>query len=51
MTRGDHPYVDYSEIPSPLQWLRGRRTLEAAMEAYDQHLGPLPDSNGDSAEA
>ena len=46
---GDNPYVDYSEIPPRLQWLRGPRTLEAALEAYDEHLGPLPGPNGDSA--
>ncbi len=47
---GDNPYVDYSEIPPRLQWLRGPRTLQAALEAYDKHLGPLPGPNGDSAE-
>jgi hypothetical protein len=46
---GDNPYVDYSEVPSRLQWLRGPLTLEAALEAYDQHLAPLPGPNGDSA--
>jgi hypothetical protein len=46
---GDHPYVDYSEIPPQLQWLRGPHTLEAAIEAYDKHLGPFPGPNGDSA--
>jgi hypothetical protein len=46
---GDNPYVDYSEIPPQLQRLRGPRTLEVALEAYDEHLGPLPGPNGDSA--
>jgi hypothetical protein len=46
---GDNPYVDYSEVPSRLQWLRGPRTLEAALKAYDRHLGPFPGPNGDSA--
>ena len=46
---GDNPYVDYSEIPPRLQWLRGPRTLQAALEAYDKHLRPLPGPNGDSA--
>ena len=46
---GDNPYVDYSEIPPRLQWLRGPLTLEAALEAYDKHLTPLPGPNGDSA--
>src|SRR6478752_235322 len=46
---GDNPYVDYSEIPPRLQWLRGPRTLEAALEEYDEHLGSLSAPNGDSA--
>ena len=46
---GDHPYLDYPEVPSRLQWLRGPRTLHAALAAYDKHLGPLPAPNGDSA--
>jgi hypothetical protein len=46
---GDNPYADYAEIPPRLQWLRGPRTLEAALEAYDEHLGPLPGPNGGSA--
>ena len=46
---GDHPYLDYSEIPPRLQWLRGPRTLEAALVAYGKHLGPPPGLNGDSA--
>lgn len=36
---GDHPYLDYSEIPPRLQWLRGPRTLEAGLAAYAKHLG------------
>jgi hypothetical protein len=43
---GDHPYLDYPEIPPRLQWLRGPRTLQAALVAYDKHLGPLPGPNG-----
>ena len=46
---GDNPYVDYSEIPPRLQWLRGPRTLRAALEEYDEHLGSLSAPNGDSA--
>jgi hypothetical protein len=46
---GDNPYVDYAEIPSRFQWLRGPFTLQAAPEAYDKHLGPLPGPNGGSA--
>ena len=45
---GDHPYLDYSEIPPRLQWLRGPRTLRGALAVYDKHLGP-PGTNGDSA--
>ncbi len=43
---GDHPYLDYSEIPPRLQWLRGPRTLEASLAAYDKHLGLPPQPNG-----
>ena len=39
---GDYPYLDYSEIPPRLQWLRGPCTLEASLVTYDKHLGPLP---------
>jgi hypothetical protein len=46
---GDNPYVDFSEVPSRLQWLRGPFTLEAALETYDKHLAPLPGPNGHNA--
>ena len=36
---GDHPYLDYSQVAPRLQWLRGPRTLEAGLAAYDRHLG------------
>jgi hypothetical protein len=36
---GDHPYLDYSEIPARLQWLRGPRTLKGGVAAYEKHLG------------
>jgi hypothetical protein len=39
---GDHPYLDYSDIPPRLQELRGPYTLQAALTAYDKHLGPCP---------
>lgn len=39
---GDHPYLDYSEVPPQLQRLRGPRTLQAGLAAYDEHLGLLP---------
>jgi hypothetical protein len=44
---GDHPYLDYSEVPPRLQRLRGPRSLEATLAAYHQHLGiPWADENG-----
>jgi len=36
---GDHPHLDYSQVPPRLQWLRGPRRLEAAVAAYHKHLG------------
>ena len=40
---GDHPHLDYSEVPPRLQWLRGPRTLETTLAAYHKHLGlPSP---------
>ena len=36
---GDHPYLDYSEIPRWLQQIRGPYTLEAGLAAYENHLG------------
>lgn len=45
---GDHPYLDYSEVPPRLQRLRGPRTLQTALVAYNNHLGPSG-ANGDSA--
>ncbi len=36
---GDHPYLDYSEIPVRLQRLRGPRTMQATFAAYETHLG------------
>ncbi len=51
---GDHPYLDYSEVAPRLQWLRGPRTLQAALAAYYRHVGLLasaasaaPESSGD----
>jgi len=41
---GDHPYLDYSEIPLRLQWLRGPRSLTASLAAYHKHLDPHTDS-------
>ncbi len=36
---GDHPYLDYCEIPARLQRLRGPHPIRAALAAYDRHLG------------
>ena len=36
---GDHPYLDYFEVPPRLQWLRGPWTLEAGLAEYHKHLG------------
>jgi hypothetical protein len=36
---GDHPDLDYLEVPPQLQWLRGPRTLEEGLAAYHKHLG------------
>lgn len=50
---GDHPYLDYSEVASRLQWLRGPRPLQAALAVYYRHVGLLaspasaaPESSG-----
>jgi hypothetical protein len=37
---GDHPYLDYSEVPTRLQWLRGPCTPEAGLAEYDQAPQP-----------
>ena len=44
---GDHPYLDYTEVPPRLQWLRGPRALAAALAAYHKHIGasPRPDED------
>jgi hypothetical protein len=36
---GDHPYLDYSEVSPELQRIRGPYSMEAAVAAYEQHLG------------
>lgn len=46
---GDNPYLDFLDVPSRLQWLRGPWTLEAGLAAYDEHLGPDPSPNGHKA--
>jgi hypothetical protein len=37
---GDHPYLDYSEIPPWLQQIRGPYPLEAGLAGHENHLGP-----------
>jgi hypothetical protein len=36
---GDHPYVDYRDIPYRLQQIRGPYPMEAGLRAYEEHLG------------
>ena len=36
---GDHPYLDYSEIPARLQQIRGPYPLHVGLAAYEKHLG------------
>ena len=42
---GDDPDLHYSQVSPRLQWLRGPRALQAALAAYETHLGlrPRPD--------
>jgi hypothetical protein len=35
---GDHPYLDYSEIPARLQQIRGPYPMSAGLAAYEKHL-------------
>jgi anti-sigma B factor antagonist len=37
---GDHPYLDYSEIPARLQQIRGPYPMQAGLTAYEKHLEP-----------
>jgi hypothetical protein len=48
---GDHPYLDFREVPPQLQWLRGPYVLEAALAAYEEHIGPSSCPNGIEPEA
>lgn len=48
---GDHPYVDFLEVPPRLQGLRGPWTLPAALAAYDEHLGYVVPRTGTAPEA
>ena len=36
---GDHPYLDFGDVPAQLQRLRGSYVLTAAVAAYEEHLG------------
>jgi hypothetical protein len=36
---GDHPYLDFDDVPAQLQRLRGPYVLAAAVAAYEEHLG------------
>ena len=36
---GDHPDLEYSEVPPRLQWLRGPHPLEVALATYLKHQG------------
>src|SRR6185437_10655482 len=47
---GDHPYRDYTQVPSRLQWLPRPRLPEAALAAYHEHLG-IPGADDDRAGA
>jgi hypothetical protein len=44
---GDHPYLDFVDVPPQLQRLRGPYLLEAALAAYEEHIGPVsrPEEN------
>ncbi len=48
---GDHPYVDFREVPPQLQWLRGPYSLQAGLTAYEEHLGLISRPDEDSATA
>lgn len=43
---GDHPYLDYREIPPRLQLIRGPYPLEAGLRAYAEHLGQASGQRG-----
>jgi hypothetical protein len=43
---GDHPYLDYREIPPRLQLIRGPYPLEAGLRAYEEHLGLADGQHG-----
>ncbi len=44
---GDHPHLDYYEVPPRLQRLRGPRSLGASLAAFHKHQGiPWPTRPG-----
>jgi hypothetical protein len=43
---GDHPYLDYRDIPPRLQLIRGPYPLEAGLRAYAEHLGQASGQRG-----
>jgi hypothetical protein len=43
---GDHPYLDYREIPPRLQLIRGPYPLEAGLRVYAEHLGQASGQRG-----
>jgi hypothetical protein len=47
---GDHPYLDFVDVPVQLQRLRGSYVLAAAVAAYEEHLGlsSWPDEDSSS---
>ena len=47
---GDHPYLDFVDVPAQLQRLRGSYVLTAAVAAYEEHLGlpSCPDEDSPS---
>ena len=38
---GDHPHLDWVDVPPQLQQLRGPYLLQAGLAAYEEHLGLL----------
>jgi hypothetical protein len=36
---GDHPYLDYREVPPEFQRIRGPYPIAAGVAAYEEHLG------------
>ena len=49
---GDHPYLDFVDVPAQLQRIRGPYALPAALAVYEEHLGlstgPDQDSHASS---